>query len=87
MMHQKRGNHNTFNPNKEEWFQMQPYILTNVTDETSVMKEGTGYSAIVTYNQMDDAIAYVNKEDDHHCTILIINIVLEMFYRARSAVV
>ena len=44
---------------------MQPYILTNVTDEMTVMKEEIfgPILPIVTYSQMDDAIAYVNKGD------------------------
>ena len=54
------------NPNKEELVsKMQPYILTNVTDEMTVMKEEIfgPILPIVTYSQMDDAIAYVNKGD------------------------
>jgi len=44
---------------------MQPHILTNVTDEMNVMKEEIfgPILPIITYSQIDEAIAYVNKKE------------------------
>ena len=54
------------NPSKEELIsKMQPYVLTNVTDEMSVMKEEIfgPILPIVAYSQIDEAIAYVNQRE------------------------
>ena len=54
------------NPGKEDLkSKMQPHILTNVTDEMNVMKEEIfgPILPIITYSQIDEAIAYVNKKE------------------------
>ena len=54
------------NPSKEELIsKMPPYVLTNVTDEMSVMKEEIfgPILPIVAYSQIDEAIAYVNQRE------------------------
>ena len=54
------------NPGKEQMVsKMEPCILTNVTDEMNVMKDEIfgPILPIVTYGQLDEAIAYVNKGD------------------------
>ena len=64
MMHQKGATIIPINPNKKDWFpKMQPYILTNVTDEMTVMEEILVPFFRLLHIVKWMTIAYVNKGD------------------------